>query len=609
MHVSLTISVSSLNFVQLAGAQEVEEAFPEALKGPILRRIQFQTISRIDTLVDLIYEEFRVDYYPGETVTVHVVSGEKLQGMVRDKTRFGAHVNVDGAVVPPFSRYFVTLTDRPGEEAVVDDMHIARDRKIFTKQVLRSFIKKSVSRESWTGAPWLVSKDVGDQYHIDQRVPPHLRFESKAAERKAKAQQQRHAGAAQGPDYDGMVGSFPGAGAKYPELKPAPKSHKSKQHQQSQNSKSKQPPSLNPDPTASHGHGHTSPSATQPHSHNFQAHQQGSGPQYATFHNGGFTFAPTQAMPQAPPPPPPIKYPIEDLQVAPRPDGPVRPALKYFSQDTPIDVAKNSVGNGIQMKSVGLCLETWDTLNVYCDVFKLDSFTFDDFIEAMQFSSDEIDCELFVEIHCATLKMLVDSEADGGAVKVALLGMNDEEESDEEEDETPIPAIPTPSPEPEPIPRGRATRASLAKAEAAALKAEAEAVKEPTPEPKIPHRAAEMQNDVKWVDRLRARDFKNGGWQIIVIGLLHHLSKDPLFTESCEVLLKELAPLDMPPTPETARIQYIKLDVNHRIKALQTLCILTAQTKAIRKAMDECSEAMTGYRKEKIEYQRERKIL
>lgn len=555
-------------------------------------------------------------------MTVHVVSGEKLQGMVRDKTRFGAHMGKDGVMVPPFSRYFVTLSDRPGEEAVVDDMHIARDRKIFTKQVLRSFIKKTVTREAWTGAPWLVRKDVADQFHIDQRIPPHLRFESKAAERKAKAQQQRHANAtahaANNVEFDGMVGSFSG-NSKYPELKPAIKGQKSKQQQQGgQVAKSKPQVFLNLDSSAFklsyHGHSHVShsfapfPLPTKPPSYIFKVPQGNSGPPFATFHNGGFTFTPTQLPPQPPPPPPPIKYPIEDLQVAPRPDGPVRPALKFFSQDTPTEDGKNRDGNGIEMKSVGLFLETWDTLNVYCDVFKLDSFTFDDFVEAMQFSSEDVDCELFTEVHCATLKMLVDSEADGGAVKVGLLGMN-EEEDDEDEEDSSISAIPTPSPEPEPVPVARATRSSLAKAEAAALKAGAEVVKDPTPEPKVPHRAAEMQLDVKWVDRLRARDFKNGGWQIVVIGVLLQLSKNPLFEASCEVLLKELAPLDMPPTPETARTQYIKLDINHRIQALQTLCILTAQTKAIRKAMEECSEAMTGYRKEKIEFQRERKVL
>ncbi|KAE9367357.1 hypothetical protein N431DRAFT_383007 [Stipitochalara longipes BDJ] len=594
---------------ELAGAQEVEEAFPEALKGPILRRVQFQTISRIDTLVDLIFDEFRSDYYPGEAVTVHVVTGERLTGIVRDKTRFGSKAMPDGTVSAPFSRYFVSLDNRPTEEAVVDDAHITRDRKIFTKQVLRSFIKKTVTREAWTGAPWLVKPEVAQVYHIDTRVPPHLRYESKAAERKQKQAQQKNGQ----PDYDGMVGSFQGNASRLPELKPAPKSHKSKQQQQQQGqlAKSKQQSFLNPAPN------NPNPPQFVPQppylSHTFQAvgppPQVGPhGPHFANYHNASFTFAPLASMPPAPPPPPPIKYPIEDLQVAPRHNAPQRPALKFFSQDTPSDKGKtNAEGNGILMKSIGPLLECWDTLNVYCEVLKLDSFTFDDFVEAMQFSSEDVDCELFVETHCAALKMLVSSEAEGGKIHVQLPDMD--EESDDEDSAAEASPDPTPTPEPEPKPKGRATRSSLAKAEAEALKAEPEPAKEPTPEPQSPHRAAEMQVELGWIERLRKRDFKNGGWQIIIVGLLHQLSKNPRNFDSCETLLKELAPLDMPPTPETARQQYAKLDVNLRIQALEIVCMLIAETRAVRNYMEECSEQMTGFRKEKIQFQRDRKAL
>ena len=580
------------------------------MKGPILRRVQFQTISRIDTLVDLIFDEFRSDYYPGEAVTVHVVTGERLTGIVRDKTRFGSKVQPDGTVSAPFSRYFVSLDNRPTEEAVVDDAHITRDRKIFTKQVLRSFIKKTVTREAWTGAPWLVKPEVAQVYHIDTRVPPHLRYESKAAERKQKQAQQKNGQ----PDYDGMVGSFQGNASRLPELKPAPKSHKSKQQQQQQGqlAKSKQQSFLNPAPN----NPHPPQFVPQPPylSHTFQAvgppppvgpH----GPHFTNYHNANFSFAPLASMPPAPPPPPPIKYPIEDLQVAPRHNAIQRPALKFFSQDTPSDAGMTKgEGNGILMKSIGPLLECWDTLNVYCEVLKLDSFTFDDFVEAMQFSSEDVDCELFVETHCAALKMLVSSEAEGGKVHVQLPDM-DEESDEEEDEEAEASAPPTPTPEPEPKPKGRATRSSLAKAEAEALKAEPEPAKEPTPEPQSPHRAAEMQAEIGWIDRLRKRDFKNGGWQIIMVGLLHQLSKNPRNFESCETLLKELAPLDMPATPETARQQYAKLDVNLRIQALEIVCMLIAETKAVRNYMEECSEQMTGFRKEKIQFQRDRKAL
>lgn len=573
-----------------------------------------------------------------------MVTGERLTGVVRDKSRFGAKVLPDGTTNPPFSRYFVHLDNRPTEEAVVDDNHITRDRKIFTKQVLRSFIKKTVTREAWTGAPWLVKKEVADKYHIDQRIPPHLRYESKAAERKQKQSQKQ---APPTPDYEGMIGSFPGNGqARLPELKPAPKSHKSKT-QQGQQAKTKQQPFLNPAPN----YAHNSPYPPLPHMprQHFQPtgqapppQQPHPGPTFATFHpghNGHYTFTPMASVPAPPPPPPPQKYPIEDLNVMPRPDAPKRSQLKFFSGDIPVDPEPEKIGddakveeprveeskveepkgegNGILMKSVGPLLESWDTLSVYCEIFQLDSFTFDDFVEAMQFSSEDVECELFVEVHCAVLKILVSSEAEGGKVHVQLPEM--EEEGDEEDEENDTSAIPTPTPEPEPQPVGRATRSSLAKAEAAALLAEAEVkpTREPSPEQKSFHRAAEMQLELNWIDRLRKRDFKNGGWQIIIIGLLHQLSKktnskkepDVKMFNACEVLLKKLAPLDMEAVPETARVQYAKLDINQRVQALQILCMLTAQTRAVRQFMEECSEQMTTFRKEKIGFQRDRKIL
>jgi hypothetical protein len=561
--------------------------------------VQFQTISRIDNLVDMIFDEFRSDYYPGEAVTVHVVTGERLTGVVRDKTRFGSKMLPDGSLSAPFSRYFVSLDNRPTEEAVVDDAHITRDRKIFTKQVLRSFIKKTVTREAWTGAPWLVKHDVASLYHIDTRVPPHLRHESKLVERKAQQANKKHA-----PDYDGMAGSFNTNGqGKLPELKPAPKSHKSKQPPVPV-PKTKQPIFLNPTPQDPNAPQfvHAPPFQT----HSFQANGTTNAPYFTTFHHSAVPQPPPAAMPAPPPLPPPIKYPIEDLQIAPNKQAKPRPQLKYFSQDTPVKVDKHSAaGNGISMESIGPLLETWDTLNVYCEIFKLDSFTFDDFVEAMQFTSEDTDCELFVEVHCATLKLLVNHDSDDGKVQIQLPEM--EEDSDDEDSADESSAVQTPTPEPEPKPRGRTTRSSLAKSEAAELKAEAAQAELAELAEKKTHRAPEMQADGEWIDRLRKRDFKNGGWQMIMVGLLYQLSKAPRHEKACEELLQHLAPVDLSPSQETVRLQYTRMDVNLRIRALQIICMLTAETKAVRGYMEECSEQMTSFRKEKIQYQRDRK--
>lgn len=570
----------------------MEQSFPEALKGPVLRRVQFQTISRIDNLVDMIYEEFKADYYPGESVTIQISTGERLTGVVRDKARLGSKVLPDGTLTPPYSRYFTSIDGRPDDEAVVDEDHIYRDRKVFTKSVLRSFIKKTVTREAWNGAPWLVKHDVAAQYHIDTRVPPHLRYDNKLLERKQNQANRKALGVQDVNNSNGALHNF--GPARLPELKPAPKAQKfaklqHEQQQQQQHIKGRQGVHVGPDP------------GFVPGNNPFQFP--------VSFRN---SMAPPSPMPTvftppSPPPPPPPKYPIEDLQLEPRDDY-VRPPLKFLCSDPPQGVVDSGARNDkILMKSIGPLLETWDTLNVYCEIFKLDSFTFDDFVQAMENASADLQVELFTEVHCAVLKQLVSDEADGGKLQARMPELEEDDE-DEDEDEEGESAEPTPEPEPEPRPAKRATRSSLAKAEAERLQAEAAAAEEEAAEPPVKHRAAEVLAEYDWIEHLKKRDFQDGGWELIMVGLLHQLSKDPRKMEICEELLAHLVPPEEEePTQETVRQAYGDLDLNLRIRALQIICMLTNETKAIRNYMDECAETMTGYRKEKIEWQRNRK--
>ena len=535
-------------------------------------------MSRIDNLVDRIYDEFRHDYYPGEAVTVEISTGERLHGTVRDKTRFGSKIQPDGSIGKPFSRYFVSLFERPEEEAVVDDHHISRDRKVFTKSVLRSFIKKTVTREAWNGAPWLVKHEYAFMYHIDTRVPIHLRHDTKLQERKQLAAQKKavHPG-----DTNGTVNSEP---ARLPELKPS-KSHKSKAQQAQAlavgagangraNGVKKEPKFI-----------HVSPGDA----YDFNSPLN----------------APIVSRPATPPPPPP-KYPIEDLQVGPR-AGIVRPKLRFLCSDPPSQSdVEIPYADKIKMESVGPLLETWDTLNVYCEIFILDSFTFDDYVQALCVSSLEATVPLLEEIHCSILKVLVHSEEDDGKVQIQLPEIEEEDSEDEDEEDESPEASPTPEPEPR---NKRATRSSLAKLEAERIAAEAAEEERLNQAAAIPlHRAEELLADYDWIEHLRKRDFKDGGWERIIVGLLHQLSKDERKTEMCEALLSQLVPGDIEePTQQTVEEQYANLDINCRVKILQVLCMLTTGTKAVRGYMEDCSEQMTALRKQKIDWQRQRK--
>ncbi|KAL2752547.1 hypothetical protein ACRALDRAFT_1036544, partial [Sodiomyces alcalophilus JCM 7366] len=598
-----------------AGAQEVEQAFPEVLKGPVLRNVQFQTVSRIDTLVDNIFEAFRTDFYPGETVTVKLPNGERQQGVVREKTRFPHKLMPDGTAKPPTTKYYVSIDARDDSETVVDDSNLFRDRKTWTKAVLRSFIKQTVTREAWNGAPWLVKHDYATQYHIDTRIPPHLRYDTKLQERK-QLQAQRRASQPQQHQHrqsqstrpkdataNGVNGAFQPGPARLPELKPSVnKGHKGKllQHHHQQG------------PHFPHDMKHPRPLLNGPEQGIFHTNTSGNPFQLPNFRNPDPPPHPV-AVPEPPPPPPPPKYPIEDLELEPRSDK-VRPPLAFLCKDIPTGPNTSSsdgetnkpddLVSNISMRSIGPLLETWDTLNVYCEIFKLDSFTFDDYVEAMHFASEETPIQLFEEIHCAVLKVLVSSEAEGGKVNVPLPELDDDDDEDQEEEEEEDARSPTPEAD---KPPARATRSSLAKAEAERLAAEARAAELEAAAAQVKHRAEDVLADFEWVEHLRKRDFKDGGWQRIMVGLLYQLSKDERLQERCEELLAQLVPPGEEPTQETVLQRYASLSLDYRVEALQIICMLTTRARAIRAYMEDCSEQMTAYRKEKIDWQRQRK--
>lgn len=504
----------------------------------------------------------------------------RLHGIIRDKANFAEQLYADGTIkTPAYARYLVKILDRPNEEALLDQDHITRDRKSFTKLMLRGFIKNNVTRESWTGAPWLVKPSVAEEYKIPTEVPKHLQYGAKVAEKKAMKRA----------DQEGFFGFF--SSQQLPELKPALKAQKSKLSAQDL-AKSREA--------------------------QYQEYQRSlnGNPSFLPFNPlrpskpplvGDKKMPPPPAVivknESRPPTPPPVKYPMEDLELAPSRDKDPRPTLKFLmASEQDDEETEDLLPDDLEPESVGLLLETWDTLNVYCEVFQLDSFTFDDFLQAMRYSSEEMDCELFVEIHCAILKKLVNSEDQDGAVQVSLPDFPVEEPTGSEEDEDEE-NVEDGEEEPELRSTRMTTRGSLAKQEAAAIKSQLNH----EPADQRIHRAAEMFEKYGWMDRLRRRDFRNGGWELVMIGLFHQLSVRPRSQKACNDILQHLAPLDMPATQKTARDRYRTLDINLRAKALQIICMLSLETKAIRNYLEECSNQMTEFRKVKIEHQKARK--
>ena len=305
-----------------------------------------------------------------------------------------------------------------------------------------------------------------------------------------------------------------------------------------------------------------------------------------------------QRLPPPPLPPPPIKYPIEDLDLPPRRGEAGRPKLEFWTPQsvTRADERKTEEYGGIEPASMGMLLEVWNTLNVHCEVYLLDSFTFDDFVDAMKYRSLETPCELLEETFCAVLKSFVDESGNSTLSKNALPEMvpSGDEDSDDSGDTSKrsTPAVDVPA---------RSTRSRLSHVDTVAENPR-------TPVIERLHRAPELTGDRDWFARLTAREMTDGGWQVILAALLHQLSLSPVFKSRCNKVLAWLVPLEQEPTAEVVRARFVNMDVNLRISALEVITILSMSTSTIRNYLDTCSDDMTCLRKNRAEEQRERKI-
>lgn len=136
------------------------------------------------------FEEFKHDFFPGEEVYVVIDEGDQNKGVIREKATFPMIRAADGTVQrEPFARYFVRIAGTDSEEALVDGSHLRRDRKIFTKQNLRAFLKNSLQRESWIGAPWLVKEPLAIHYRLPMEIPLHLLQDAKLLANKVGLQE------------------------------------------------------------------------------------------------------------------------------------------------------------------------------------------------------------------------------------------------------------------------------------------------------------------------------------------------------------------------------------------------------------------------------------
>ncbi|KAF2270098.1 hypothetical protein CC78DRAFT_574215 [Lojkania enalia] len=631
---------------EMEASKEINSIFPEGLRSRVLTFVQFQNTARMDDLVNIVFDYFREHYDVGDRVAVEQESGRKygIVTQMQDTSRLHSLFTAQPADEHFQSfTYHITLEGTGELVTKYKASELQRDRRVYSKLVLKQFLRGAVSREAWNGAPWIVKDHLAKRYNINTKVPEAKTRDAVMAAKKAAnaaniANMRNSRSPANTPNIaNGPNGSIPHLGMPIPPLQgqqghgqPAFLNFDPNPHMQygSEQGLSPMPPTFNelprppsfPPPPQMHQMNGQMPPFPQliqpPHipqqlpSHLAHLAQNmpppGSGLSISLPFQNNFmqyqTLAPTTLSNQQQQVVPsarlfePVKYPTEDLRIkAPRVNI-QRPPLKFFADDVPEGCERPDKKTGILMKSIGPLLCAWETLNVHDTIYQLDSFTLDDFVDAMRFASEEIECELLVEVHCSVLKQVIN---ESGKLQAPLPKIESEGSEDEESSKST-------SPEPEPEPPVRTTRSSLRKSEANALIKQ----RTHTPEPPKPiHRAAEFLAEFDWMEQCKIRNFREGGWQGILVGLLYSLSFNPVQKEVCDDVLAQLVPPDEEPSVESIAHNYIYLDVNLRIAALDVALRLTVATEAFRDQLISAAAEMTRLRKEKIEYQKKRKEL
>lgn len=466
------------------------------------------------------------------------------------------------------TRYLVQLDDNNGT-ALIDQDHLFRLPRTFTKQLLRSFLRHTIQRENFDNAPWTIKDAVAKEFNIDNTLPRHLTQDAIQAWRKVKTSleksrvEQTRVPAKRADDFDSMTRTIIEHKGKLPTdlVMRYCGAYKAV----------KDPSSIPTHTPLSSSGVPLRPAARQ--------------------HN-------VPAAPQAPPEP--VKYPREDLEVPLNSSSGTKPPLRSQKNDR-LDLDPEEDMQNIDCVSstcVGKALSIWSTLNIHSKFFVIDSFTYDNFIDAMLYNSSEAPCELFEEVHCAILKSIVNKQGEAEATMPSMRDLRLSSNSS--------PSHSAPS-----TPKGDVSMSGASKT---GLDSGGSSPLSDVDQSRLTNGTADnnakaMLESYDWMSRIRDRAFENGGWQVAMIGLLSYLSQRDWIDNAPDRILRELAPLDQPATQETALRQYAELHVNLRLEALECATMLACTSKAFKDSMETRALQQTTDRKDKTEAQRRRKPL
>lgn len=204
---------SCLTFFEALDSEEtqfkyVEERFPLKLREPVARFLHFNGIKRLDVLVEKVYSRFKNDFFPGETVYLRKTSKDSSEPLsnqatpqpdealfknprkdestqpqyqkpyiIKEKAHFNATKDPDTEeiIMPAYSKYMLMEENHGHKSLIADQSQLYRDRSTFTKHLIKCFCKITLKRaSSKMGAPWAVKEEYLPMYGLTMDWPPEM---------------------------------------------------------------------------------------------------------------------------------------------------------------------------------------------------------------------------------------------------------------------------------------------------------------------------------------------------------------------------------------------------------------------------------------------------
>lgn len=623
--------------------KDVEKNFPEALREHLLRFLQFNRITRLDQLVDKVYLVFKSEYFPGEEVYVKnpvtasalnpetpsdeqsliYVSTIKQRGVIREKVQYSN----------PLDTKYLVATLNEGRQIIATNEQISRDRNHFTKWLIKTFVKLTVTRSHKVGAPWVVKQKYAKKYRIPNEYPEDLKhFES----------------------------STPTGDILYEDeidlsVTPSPSSESAKGKKQREKQLKKKA-ALHAAANASSLNGFEDLLSEK----DFKAGMKnGSRQRFLINHlpaailkelkeNDLVTlssFQPSKKtivddlmlnfdLQTCRPVPKEIDLPENAKLINQNVAARLRQEIEELEDDT-MDIDRdNKKQTDINLEEaeskkrllkkletqkfdcIEEALECWTFLNIYHSILKIDTFTFDDFLCAMSWNDEQLQnigrCELLDEIWCAVLGATLSSEVPkkGTSTDDNILGLqitlppkgslfdkspNDKDAKDSFQGDQKA------------VNNEKTTGIQAAEDLGSEEKNEtpqSEEEDKDTKEEKYSHNAYSVMNyrGVKWYDRLRKRNFKDGNWQTILLGLLSLVEYVPGYQKTIAEVFNTLAPPQNNPNPLTVQHEfYANLSIDLRFQTLRILTSLLVNGSLVREYIDKSLDTCATLRRARLD--------